>query len=234
MRLSRAIFLMALAACAHAETPHADEPTASTEAPAATSTAASSASSATTPSGVPFPAPKVVLHTGDSTVGFHAGLEKALAPRFEALGARYVQDAVTSVAIVTFDHTDHFAKMLEKDDPDLVLLTLGASDVFLPTPSRVAKNVASIAKKTEGRKCYWIGPPVWKKDTGIVDVIRQNCAPCVFYDSSDLHIQRRSDGIHPTDKGGETWASAFWDFYTGGKPSPVPASSAAPSLSPVE
>ncbi|MEO8876457.1 MAG: hypothetical protein ABI461_12785, partial [Polyangiaceae bacterium] len=50
-------------------------------------------------------------------------------------------------------------------------------------------------------------------DTGIVDVIRQNCAPCVFFDSSTLKLERRADGIHPDDKGGETWANAFWDFY---------------------
>ncbi len=168
-------------------------------------------------------------------VGFHAGLERALAPRFEALGAKYIQDAVTSAAIVTFDHQDHFAKMLAKDDPDLVIITLGANDVFLPSPSHVAKNVASIAKKTEGRKCFWIGPPVWKKDTGIVDVIRENCAPCVFYDSSSLKLERRADGIHPDDKGGEAWASAFWDFYNGGGSSPSHSSppSAASSLSPV-
>jgi lysophospholipase L1-like esterase len=129
------------------------------------------------------------------------------------MGAKYVQDAVTSAAIVGFDKGDHFSKMLASHNPDLVLITLGANDVFLPSPQRLAKNVASIAKKTEGRRCFWIGPPVWKKDTGIVDVIRDNCAPCIFYDSSALKLERLADGIHPDTKGAETWAAAFWDFY---------------------
>lgn len=163
---------------------------------------------ATTP-----PAPKVVLHTGDSMVGFYAGLEKALAPHFEALGAKYVQDAVTSVSIATFDKSDHFEKMIARYDPDLVILTLGANDVFLPSPARVAKNVQSIVQKMEGRRCFWMGPPLWKKDTGIVEVIRENCAPCVFYDPSKVKIERLSDGIHPDEKGAQEWADAFWDFY---------------------
>lgn len=146
-------------------------------------------------------------------VGFYAGLEKALAPHFEALGARFVQDAVTSASLVSFDRSDHLQKMLEKNDPDLVIITLGANDVFVPSPSRLAKNVQSIVKKLDGRRCFWMGPPLWKKDTGVVDVIRQNCAPCVFYDSSNLRLGRLADGIHPNEKGAHDWAEAFWDFY---------------------
>ena len=95
-------------------------------------------------------------------VGFYAGLEKALAPRFEGIGARYVQDAVTSASIVSFDKSDHFSKMLAQYNPDLVILTLGANDVFLPSPGRLAKNVQSIVKKIDGRRCFWMGPPLWK------------------------------------------------------------------------
>lgn len=162
---------------------------------------------------MPLPPPKVVLHTGDSMVGFYAGLEKALAPHFEALGSKYVQDAVTSASLISFDKSDHFEKMLAKTNPDLVILTLGANDVFVPSPARLAKNVQSIVKKMDGRRCFWMGPPLWKKDTGVVDVIRQNCAPCVFYDSSQLKLDRLGDGIHPNEKGAHEWADAFWDFY---------------------
>jgi lysophospholipase L1-like esterase len=164
-------------------------------------------------------------------VGFYAGLEKALSPHFEALGAKYVQDAITSAAIITFDKNDHFAKMLASNNPDLVIITLGANDVFLPAPQRLAKNVASIAKKTAGRRCFWMGPPTWKKDTGIVDVIRENCAPCIFYDSSPLKLERLADGIHPDTKGAETWAAAFWDFYRTQPTVPANAPPSSPLVS---
>ncbi|MEO8875708.1 MAG: SGNH/GDSL hydrolase family protein, partial [Polyangiaceae bacterium] len=214
MRLTRALIFVMLSSCGPApsapvssDSANSPTPSAAPETSATKSVTASNAEppASTTASADDIPIPKVVLHTGDSMVGYYAGLEKGLGPHFEALGSKYVQDAITSAAIVTFDKNDHFAKMLASRDPDLVLITLGANDVFLPSPQRLAKNVANIAKKTEGRKCFWISPPLWKKDTGIVDVIRQNCAPCVFFDSSTLKLERRADGIHPDDKGGETW-----------------------------
>src|SRR5262249_28543927 len=125
--------------------------------------------------------PQKVLHVGDSTVGYYAGLSKALSARFKAEGSQYVADVWTSASIVTFDKSDKFKKLIAQHDPDLILITLGTNDVFIPSPQGFARYVADIAKKTEGRECIWIGPPTWKKDTGIVEVIRQNSAPCKFF-----------------------------------------------------
>jgi hypothetical protein len=77
-----------------------------------------------------------------------------------------------------------------------------------------------------------VSPPSWRKDTGISDVIRQNSAPCRYFDSDKLVTQpipRQSDHIHPTDEGGAVWAAAFWTWLqterapaepVGGKPVP--------------
>ncbi|NVL78633.1 hypothetical protein HWN78_27035, partial [Escherichia coli] len=55
-----------------------------------------------------------------------------------------------------------------------------------------------------------------------VQVLKDNVAPCKFYDSSGLKLQRAGDGIHPTDRGGAEWATSFWTFFR-----PTPTSSAA-------
>ena len=70
-------------------------------------------------------------------------------------------------------------------------------------------------KRVGARECYWIGPPLWKPDTGIVAVLKDNMGSCKFYDSSPLKLPRVSDGIHPTDKGGADWADHFWTFLRG-------------------
>ena len=159
---------------------------------------------------------KVVLHIGDSTVGYMGGLEKALEKRLKAEGTkRFVFEAVTSASVANFDESKQFRGLLAQYKPDLVILTLGANDVFLPRPDVLASNVTKIAKRASVVDCVWIGPPTWKKDTGIVDVIRDHSAPCRFFDSSLLTLKRRSDGIHPTDEGGETWAALFWPFFKG-------------------
>jgi acyl-CoA thioesterase-1 len=163
------------------------------------------------------PPPKVVLHLGDSMVGGYGGLTKALESRFKELGSKFVRDWQVSLSILTFDHERWLEELLAKHSPDLVILTLGANDVFVPYPSSLASSVRSIARKMSGggRACYWIGPPVWKKDTGIVAVIKQNAAPCKVFDASYMTIARAGDGIHPTDRGGVTWADGFFDFYRG-------------------
>jgi lysophospholipase L1-like esterase len=156
---------------------------------------------------------KTVVHTGDSMVG--GGLCKALAPRFKAEGTKFVRDVWESASISAFDDSDRLPTLMKHHNPDLVLLTLGANDVFNDHPEYMAKHIESIVKKVGHRDCIWIGPPLWKPDKGLVETIRKHAAPCRFYDSQHLVLQRAGDGIHPTDKGGEAWADGFWPFFKG-------------------
>jgi lysophospholipase L1-like esterase len=153
-------------------------------------------------------------------VGGYEGLAKALAPKFEALGAKFYRSWQRSVGIATYDHEHTIDDLIKKHSPDLVIMTLGANDVSVPFPAVLAKNVQSIARRvsSNGRACYWLVPPLWKKDTGIVDVIKKNAAPCKVFDVSYLKIARRADGIHPSDAGGATWADAFFAYYQGDGP----------------
>lgn len=171
------------------------------------------------------PSPKVVLHLGDSMVGGFGGLTKALEAKFKPLGAQFHSDTQTSVSIMTFDREHKLQDLVARWHPDLVILTLGANDVLVPYPSSLAGFVRSIAAKASaGRECYWITPAPWRKDTGIIDIVKKNAAPCKVYDSGTLRISRGGDGIHPTDGGGQVWADGFWTFYqAGGKDSSSPA-----------
>lgn len=153
-------------------------------------------------------------------VGGYGGLSKALEARFKDLGSKFIRDWQVSVSILTFDREHQLQDLLAKHSPDLVILTLGANDVFVPFPSSLAPFVRSIAHKMSagGRACYWMAPPVWKKDTGIVDVIKKNAEPCKVFDASYMKIARAGDGIHPTDSGGVTWADAFFAYFQGTGP----------------
>ncbi len=156
---------------------------------------------------------KTVLHVGDSMVGGTLGLTKALEQRFTGEGAKFVRDYKVSESIVSYDKSPKLRDLLAKHHPDIVIVTLGTNDVFVPYPASMVGNVRSIVGRVGARECYWIGPPTWKPDTGIVQVLRDNVAPCKFYDSSNLKLQRAGDGIHPTDRGGAEWATSFWTFF---------------------
>lgn len=158
---------------------------------------------------------KVVLHAGDSMVGGDGGLTRALGAKFRAEGAKFVRHYEVSLSIQTFARSVKLPNMLARHKPDIVILTLGANDVFLPFPENFAPYVETIVRKIGARECYWIGPPTWKGDTGIVAVIREHSAPCKFFDSSNLPLKRGGDRIHPTEKGGADWAELFWAYFQG-------------------
>jgi lysophospholipase L1-like esterase len=167
---------------------------------------------------------KTVLHVGDSMVGGNWGLTRALDQRFTAEGARFIRDFKVSESIVSYDHSPKLKSLIEKHRPDIVIITLGTNDVFVPYPASMVGNVQNIVKRVGSRECYWMGPPTWKPDTGIVQVLKDNVAPCKFFDSSGLKLQRGGDGIHPTDRGGADWATSFWSYFRGTPPAPSPAS----------
>jgi hypothetical protein len=175
------------------------------------------------------PAPRIILHAGDSMVGGNGGLAQALDARFKPLGTKYVRDWRVAT-VQTFDYRNYFGELLDKHHPDMVILCLGANDVFVPNPKSLARFVTSIARKASanGRPCYWITPPLWKPpDTGIVEVIKANATGCKVFDSSNLTLPRWNDGIHPTNRGGELWAEKFWAFYEADPFGETPARAAA-------
>ncbi len=151
-----------------------------------------------------------MLSVGDS---FNGAFSLALAKHFDAEGARFVRDVWVAVAISTFARSDRMSKLVAANDPDLVLVNLGANDVNSNDPARSIVDIRAIVAKLDGRDCYWIAPALWKKDTGIVDVLAASVAPCRFFDSKGFKVERGKDHWHPSVEGGAVWAEEFWRFF---------------------
>ncbi len=181
----------------------------------ATSTSTSTSTSTESMSAPPSspPAPKryrTVLSVGDS---FNGAFSLALKKHFEAEGARFVRDVWVAVAISTFARSDRMSKLVASSDPDLVLVNLGANDVSSNDPEHSVDDIRAIVRALDGRDCYWIAPALWKKDTGIVDVLRDSVAPCRFFASKGFRVERGKDHWHPSVEGGAVWADEFWKFF---------------------
>ena len=127
---------------------------------------------------------------------------------------------MTNAGIRSFDSDERMAKLILRFKPDVVIINLGTNNVANPRPDALAGNIRSIVDKVRPRDCYWIGPPLpiaaIKKDTGVINAIAESAPPCKFFDSSPLSIERQTDRVHPTDRGGEAWAEAFWLFLLSG------------------
>jgi lysophospholipase L1-like esterase len=176
------------------------------------------ASALVPPAAAPSPVPaepaslrgKKVLHVGDSMVGGNWGLTRALEAKLEPEGAKVVRHTKVSETLASMDKDPTLKDLLRTHEPDIVIITLGTNDTDVPHPEVYAKHVANIAKRVAPRECWWMGPP---KDAPVNKVIKENSAPCKFFDSSTLVLDRTKDGIHPSDKGGGQWASAFWTVF---------------------
>lgn len=194
-------------------TPEAAAPAPFAQAPSETPSPDASAPAplAAAPPLPPIPRNTAVLHIGDSFA--LAGFAQALRPRMKALGARYEVRAETSS--YTTSWAGKMELIVQNTQPDLVIINLGANEVSNTDPPAHAYAVRNIVKAIGGRPCVWVSPPLWRKDTGMIDVIRMNSAPCRFFDSDRLVAQpipRQPDKIHPNEKGGAIWAEAFWDW----------------------
>jgi lysophospholipase L1-like esterase len=131
----------------------------------------------------------------------------------KALHARYEVRAETSSYTPTW--AGKMKRLIANTQPDLVIITLGANEVGTPDPQVHAYAVREIVHEIGGRPCVWVSPPLWREDTGMVEMIRENTAPCRFFDSDKLvpvPIPRQRDKIHPTPAGGAIWADAFWQW----------------------
>ena len=156
---------------------------------------------------------KTVLHIGDSMVGGTFGLTKALEKKLTAAGAKLVRHTQVNETLISFDRGTTLKDQLRAHDPDVVLITLGMNDALVPHPEVFAKNIQNIVHRVGDRECWWLGPPKGQSPSGLVKVLEDNVGSCHFFDASNLELERTSDGIHPTNEGGATWADAFWAVF---------------------
>ena len=154
----------------------------------------------------PLPEGTTVLHVGDSFAG---ALGIALNKRLKEAGVRGVLRYRTASYIVEWAHQDDLETYLSQYQPDLVLVSLGANELEIAEPERRIPAIKKIVAKIGDRPCVWVGVPLWSdKHNGLMDIVRDNAAPCRFMDSAALFpdMPRGHDNIHPTMQAREDWA----------------------------
>jgi hypothetical protein len=169
---------------------------------------------------LPIEPKTVVLHVGDSFV--MAGFSQSLRPKMKSVGALYEVRGAQATYTTTWH--SKLSRLVGDYHPDLVIITLGANEVTLTDPWARADAVTRLVKIVGDTPCVWVTPPLWRKDTGIIEVIKQRAKPCLVFDSDAIAgpISRQPDSIHPNNAGGAVWAEAFWQWLLNHRaPAPV-------------
>jgi len=167
------------------------------------------------PEAAPEPLPKgtFVLQIGDS---FAAALGMELGKLLKGAGLRTALEYKTASYIPNWSYEGDVPKFVSRYRPDLVLITLGANELEIPKPVDRIKSIKHLVSTLGGRPCVWVAPPLWKPDTGLQQVIRDNVAPCRYLDSNALvhDLPRGHDKIHPSLEGRQIWAKIVFDWLS--------------------
>lgn len=94
---------------------------------------------------------------------------------------------------------------MKKYNADFIFISLGSNELYFKKPEARLPYVRRILEMIGDRPYVWIGPPNWKEDSGINDMLQATCAPGAFFRSAGMEFKRKKDNIHPTRE-----ASALW------------------------
>lgn len=187
---------------------NAAQSTASNNTSASTSSSASASSSAgnytsqhLSPTHSSSPQPmdttsKTILFFGDSMVG---GIGPRLAAYAEANGHTLYNICWISSSTERWAKSPRLKNLINEFHPNYIICCLGSNELFIGNIRQKRQQYVDEILNTVGNIPFvWIGPPNWKPDTGINDMIQESLSPGSFYLSNGQHFDRQKDGAHPT------------------------------------
>lgn len=119
--------------------------------------------------------------------------------------------------------SDRLRGYISRLNPDYIFICLGANELSVrDIAARRERYVQSIIADIGDIPYLWIGPPNWKPDTGINDLIAANTAPGTFFRSDGMHFERKADGAHPTAASAAAWMDSVARWMPRGCANPIP------------
>lgn len=110
---------------------------------------------------------------------------------------------------------DTLAHFIRKFKPTYVLLTIGANELFIrDIIKHRTPYVQHIINQIGNIPFVWVGPPNWKNDTGINELILSHVGSSRYFESKKLSFKRCSDGAHPTKSSAFNWMDEIASYLS--------------------
>ncbi len=144
-----------------------------------------------------------ILIFGDSML---EGLNPRLAAYAKHNGHRLNSVIWYSSTSEQWGSCDTLQVFLRRFKPTFIFISLGGNELFVKDiATKRDKWVKRLLKQIGDIPYVWIGPPNWKPDTGINDLIQANVPQGRFFLSNGMHFDRAKDGAHPTHASAALW-----------------------------
>lgn len=113
----------------------------------------------------------------------------------------------------SYGTSDTLAHFIQEYKPTYVLITLGSNELFARNIKEKRDSYVKHILEQIGNIPYvWIGPPNWKEDTGINDLIVENVGDGRYFESKKLTFQRGKDHAHPVRSSAFKWMDSIADY----------------------
>lgn len=104
---------------------------------------------------------------------------------------------------------DTLAYYIEKFRPTQIFISLGSNELYISKPETRLPYIKKILEVIDTIPYVWIGPPNWKEDGGINDLLARTCRPGSFFRSAGMEFKRKADHIHPTRSSSASWIDSI-------------------------
>lgn len=148
-------------------------------------------------------APKIIMLIGDSML---EGLSPRLAAYAQQNGHTLYTVMWYSSQTQAWGSSGKIASYVKQLHPDYIFICLGANELFVKDIKEKRRPyVQQMVKEIGDIPFVWIGPPNWKPDTGINELIAENVPDGSYFKSDGMHFDRSKDGAHPTRASAILW-----------------------------
>jgi hypothetical protein len=98
------------------------------------------------------------------------------------------------------------AQYIKRVHPNYIFICLGSNELTVrDIKNKRQKFVDNILAQIGDIPFVWIGPPNWRTDTGINELIRESVPRGCYFKSEGMHFERKKDGAHPTPASAALW-----------------------------
>ena len=147
--------------------------------------------------------PKNILFIGDSML---EGLGPRLAAYAKLNGHKLNTVIWYSSTSEVWGRCDTLSHFIRRFHPDYIFVCLGSNELFVrDIITKRASCVDHILEQIGDIPYVWIGPPNWKPDTGINQLVSSKAARGTYFMSDGMHFDRTKDGAHPTRRSAGLW-----------------------------
>lgn len=144
-----------------------------------------------------------ILIIGDSML---EGLNKRLGDYAKANGHNLNSVIWYSSTTEYWGTCDTLTVFLNRFKPTFLFISLGGNELFVKDIKEKRTGfLRNILKQIGNIPFVWIGPPNWKPDTGINEMVAENVGKGQFFLSDGMHFDRQKDGAHPTYASAALW-----------------------------